>query len=78
LDLLSYLDQCGIGTRLLFAGNLTRQPYMAKVNYRVSGNLHSTDNVMKNTFWIGVQPSLTEDMLDFAAQKIETFLGVNF
>lgn len=78
LDLLSYLDQSGIGTRLLFAGNLTRQPYMANVNYRVSGNLHSTDNVMKNTFWIGVQPSLTENMLDFAAQKIETFLGVNF
>jgi len=78
LDLLNYLDQNKIGTRLLFAGNLTRQPYMANVKYRVSGDLKNTDNVMNNTFWIGVQPSLTEDMLDFAAQKIETFLGVNF
>lgn len=78
LDLLNYLDQNKIGTRLLFAGNLTRQPYMANVKYRVSGDLRNTDNVMNNTFWIGVQPSLSEDMLDFAAQKIETFLGVNF
>lgn len=78
LDLLGYLDQSKIGARLLFAGNLTRQPYMANANYRVSGDLRNTDNVMNNTFWIGVQPSLSEDMLDFAAHKIETFLGVNF
>lgn len=78
LDLLNYLDQNKVGTRLLFAGNLTRQPYMANVKYRVSGDLRNTDNVMNNTFWIGVQPSLSENMLDFAAQKIETFLGVNF
>lgn len=78
LDLLTYLDQSKVGTRLLFAGNLTRQPYMANAKYRISGDLTNTDNVMNNTFWIGVQPSLTEDMLDFAARKIETFLGVNF
>lgn len=78
LDLLSYLNQNQVGTRLLFAGNLTRQPYMANVKYRVSGDLRNTDNVMNNTFWIGLQPSLSEDMLDFAAHKIETFLGVNF
>jgi CDP-6-deoxy-D-xylo-4-hexulose-3-dehydrase len=78
LDLLTYLDQNKVGTRLLFAGNLTRQPYMANAKYRVSGDLTNTDNVMNNTFWIGVQPSLSEEMLDFAARKIETFLGVNF
>jgi CDP-6-deoxy-D-xylo-4-hexulose-3-dehydrase len=78
LDLLTYLDQNKIGTRLLFAGNLTRQPYMIGANYRISGDLRNTDNVMNNTFWIGVQPALTPDMLEFAAQKIETFLGVNF
>jgi CDP-6-deoxy-D-xylo-4-hexulose-3-dehydrase len=78
LDLLTYLDQSKVGTRLLFAGNLTRQPYMANAKYRVSGDLTNTDNVMNNTFWIGVQPSLNEEMLDFAARKIETFLGVNF
>lgn len=78
LDLLTYLDQNKVGTRLLFAGNLTCQPYMIGANYRVSGDLTNTDNVMNNTFWIGVQPALTPEMLEFAAQKIEAYLGVNF
>ena len=78
LDLLTYLDQNKVGTRLLFAGNLTRQPYMAGANYRISGELTNTDNVMNNTFWIGVQPALTREMLEFAANKIESYLGVNF
>jgi CDP-6-deoxy-D-xylo-4-hexulose-3-dehydrase len=63
---------------LLFAGNLTRQPYMNGAQYRISENLTNTDIVMNNTFWIGVQPSLSRDMLDFAIQKIESFLGVSF
>lgn len=78
LDLTTYLDQQKIGTRLLFAGNLTRQPYMAEAKYRVSGDLTNTDNVMNNTFWIGVQPALTKEMLEYAAVQIETFLGVIF
>ena len=78
LDLLTYLDQNKVGTRLLFAGNLTCQPYMIGANYRVSGDLTNTDNVMNNTFWIGVQPALTLEMLEFAASKIESYLGVNF
>jgi len=78
LDLLTYLDQHKVGTRLLFAGNLTCQPYMIDANFRISGDLHNTNNVMKQTFWIGLQPSLNLDMLDFAAKKIEDFLGMNF
>ena len=78
LDLLTYLNQNKIGTRLLFAGNLTRQPYMAGANYRVSGELTNTDNVMHNTFWLGVQPALTREMLEFAASKIARFIGVSF
>jgi CDP-6-deoxy-D-xylo-4-hexulose-3-dehydrase len=78
LDLTTYLDQNKIGTRLLFAGNLTRQPYMIDSEYRISGDLTHTDNVMNNTFWIGVQPALTEEMLDFVVKKIEAYLGVNF
>jgi CDP-6-deoxy-D-xylo-4-hexulose-3-dehydrase len=78
VDLLSYLDQEKIGTRLLFAGNLTRQPYMQGRNYRVSGDLTHTDIVMNDSFWVGVYPGLTEEMLDFTASKIETFLGINF
>ena len=52
--------------------------YMIGANYRISGDLTNTDIVMNKTFWIGVQPSLTEEMMEFAARKIETFLGVNF
>lgn len=78
VDLIEYLDQQRVGTRLLFAGNLIRQPYMANRNYRIAADLRNTDIVMTNTFWIGVYPGLTEDMLDFAASRIEGFLGVAF
>ncbi len=78
VDLLTYLDQNKIGTRLLFAGNLTRQPSMIGKNYRISGDLRNTDIVMNRTFWIGVQPALTHDMLDFAASRLECFLGIGF
>ena len=78
VDLLTYLDQEKVGTRLLFAGNLTRQPYMMGRNYRVSGELTNTDVVMNNAFWIGVQPHLSLTMLEYAAKSIETYLGLNF
>ena len=78
LDLLTYLDQQKIGTRLLFAGNLIRQPSMKGAHYRVSGELPHTDNVMNHTFWIGVQPALTEEALEYVVSHIETYLGVNF
>jgi CDP-6-deoxy-D-xylo-4-hexulose-3-dehydrase len=78
LDLLTYLDQNKIGTRLVFAGNLTRQPYMKEVHYRISEDLINTDIVMNNTFWIGVQPSLNREMMDFSVRKIEAFLGIIF
>lgn len=78
LELLTYLDENKVGTRLLFAGNLTRHPYMIGANYRISGELTNTDNVMNNTFWIGVQPSLTQEMLEFTVSKIENYFGVNF
>lgn len=64
-EIISYLEDNGIGTRLLFAGNLIKQPYFKNiVNYRVHGELKNTDSTMTNTFWIGVQPSLTKEMLD--------------
>ncbi|MFH2139929.1 MAG: lipopolysaccharide biosynthesis protein RfbH [Pseudomonadota bacterium] len=78
VDLLQYLDQNKIGTRLLFAGNLTRQPYMKGRNFRISGELTNTDTVMNDTFWIGVYPGLSKEMLDFVIAKLEAFFGVNF
>ncbi|OAD12929.1 lipopolysaccharide biosynthesis protein RfbH [Achromobacter insolitus] len=76
VDLLTYLDQDKIGTRLLFAGNLTRQPSMVDQHYRVASELPNTEIIMNNTFWIGVQPALTPDMLDYAASRIELFFGI--
>lgn len=78
IDLLKFMDQNKIGTRLLFAGNLTRQPYFEGVNYRVVGDLTNTDLIMNNTFWIGVYPGLTLSHLDFVIEKMEEFFGVNF
>ena len=78
VDLINYLDQNKIGTRLLFAGNLTRQPYMIGRNFRISGELTHTDLVMSNSLWVGVYPGLSEEMLGFIVDKIESFFGVNF
>ncbi len=75
VDLLRYLDQNRIGTRLLFAGNLTRQPYFAQQQYRCVGNLPNSDQVMRDTFWVGVYPGLSEDQLTFISQKIAEFFG---
>ena len=77
-ELVSYLDEHKIATRLLFAGNLTKQPYMANQNYRISGNLSNTDIVMKNTFWLGTFPALERAHLDYIVEKLEEFFGINF
>ena len=76
LELLQKLDAQKIGTRLLFAGNLTRQPSMIGRNFRVSGDLTNTDVVMNQTFWIGLQPALTREMLEFATSQIKAHLGI--
>jgi CDP-6-deoxy-D-xylo-4-hexulose-3-dehydrase len=78
VDLLTYLDQQKVGTRLLFAGNLLRQPYMIGRNYRVVGDLTNTDRIMNDTFWVGVYPGLSQSMLDHTVESIETYLGLRF
>lgn len=77
-DLINFLEENKIGTRLLFAGNLTKQPYMAGRNYRISGELTNTDVVMNQTFWLGTFPGLDQEKLDYIADKLEEFFGVNF
>ena len=51
---------------------------MKNCHFRISEDLINTDHIMNNTFWIGVQPSLTKEMLEFVVNKIETYLGINF
>ncbi|RTY83456.1 lipopolysaccharide biosynthesis protein RfbH [Flavobacterium sp. LS1P28] len=78
VDLLKFLDNHKIGSRLLFAGNLTKQPYFKDIEYRIVGELTHTDKTMNDTFWIGVQPALTDNHLDFVVEKMEEFFGLNF
>jgi CDP-6-deoxy-D-xylo-4-hexulose-3-dehydrase len=68
------LESNKIGTRLLFAGNLLRQPAYEGSEYRVVGAMTNTDYVMNNVFWIGVYPGLTNEMLDFIAKTAMEFV----
>jgi len=74
-ELLPFLDRRRIGTRLLFGGNLTRQPYMIGRNYRVVGDLTNTDVIMNETFWVGIYPGLTQEMLEYVARSIGDFFA---
>jgi CDP-6-deoxy-D-xylo-4-hexulose-3-dehydrase len=74
--LLTYLELRKIGTRLLFAGNITKQPYMAGRNFRISGDLTNTDIVMNRTFWLGVYPGLGVEQLSFVTDSLFAFFGV--
>jgi CDP-6-deoxy-D-xylo-4-hexulose-3-dehydrase len=69
LELLTFYDEAKIGSRLLFSGNLTRQPAYKDVRYRISGNLVNTDTVMNQTFWLGIYPGITQPMMDFVARR---------
>ncbi len=69
LELLKFYDESKIGSRLLFSGNIVRQPAYKDVNYRISGTLKNTDTIMNQTFWLGIYPGITREMMDFVAQK---------
>lgn len=74
-EIVQALDQVKIGTRLLFGGNLLRQPAFAGTPRRVHGELTNTDRVMNDTFWLGVWPGLTVPMLDYVIDSIHQILG---
>ena len=74
-ELLRFLDARKIGTRLMFAGNILRQPAYRNVDVRVVGDLTNTDIVMRRTFWVGVYPGLTAEMLDYIAHSIKEFIA---
>ena len=69
--LLLGLQARNIGTRLLFGGNLTRQPYMKGREFRVSGPLAAADAIVDRTFWIGVYPGLAEPEIDFMIETLD-------
>lgn len=73
-ELTHALETAKIGTRVLFGGNLIRQPYFADKNYRVHGSLKNTDLIMTSAFWIGVYPGLTPEMIDYVVQQIIRFV----
>jgi len=74
-DLLRFLDSRKIGTRLLFAGNITKQPAYKDVDFRVVGDLTNTDVVMTRSFWVGVYPGLTTQMMDYVIESITDFMA---
>jgi CDP-6-deoxy-D-xylo-4-hexulose-3-dehydrase len=74
-QLVQFLNAHKIGTRLLFGGNLLRQPYMKDQNYRVVGDLINADIVTRDCFWIGLYPGLGADHLAFAVGKVADFIA---
>ena len=71
--ILRHFDRHRIGTRLLFGGNLVRQPYMAGRAFRISGELTNSDRVMNRTFWIGVYPGLGDAEIDYVLEVVDGF-----
>lgn len=75
-QLVSFLEKNKIGTRLLFAGNLVRQPLYKDKEYRIVGELKNTDTIMSNTFWVGIYPALDESHMTYIADKLKEGLGL--
>jgi len=72
-DIVNYLEENKIATRMLFGGNLIKQPAYKSIKYRTIGNLENTDLVMNNLFWVGVYPGIDFDMMDFIKTTLEKF-----
>ena len=73
-EIITKLTDANIGSRLLFAGDIRMQPYFKNVNYRCVGDLPNTENILNNTFWIGVTPMITDEMLDFIIETLNKIL----
>ena len=73
-DLVRALNARNIGTRLLFGGNLLKQPAFKETPRRILGDLRNTDSIMNNTFWLGVWPGITKNMLDYVIDSVHELL----
>lgn len=76
-ELVAFLEQRHIGTRRLFGGNLTRHPAYTGREYRIAGGLANTDIITEHTFWVGVYPGLSVEMIDYTAATITEFVHLN-
>ena len=76
-SLIKFLEEGKIGTRLLFAGNILKQPVFIenKISYRVVGKLNNTDFIMNNTFWIGVWPGINKEMIDYIVAQFKEYFS---
>ena len=78
-EIVNHLESKGIQTRMLFAGNLIKHPCFDEMRksgegYRVPGNLENTDMIMRDTFWVGVYPGMTEEMIGFMIKQMGDFV----
>ncbi|MFC1655707.1 lipopolysaccharide biosynthesis protein RfbH [Patescibacteria group bacterium] len=76
-NLLQFLEHNKVATRLLFAGNITKQPYFLGKPHRKVGELKNTDFVMRNTFWVGCYPGITPEMMDYMIEQFDRFFAAN-
>jgi CDP-6-deoxy-D-xylo-4-hexulose-3-dehydrase len=74
MDLVQHLEQRGVQTRFLFAGNITRQPAYKGIPMRVAGNLKNSDKVFRDTFFVGVHPGISEDDIEYVCDGIKSFI----
>jgi CDP-6-deoxy-D-xylo-4-hexulose-3-dehydrase len=76
-DIVEFFEKNLIQTRMLFAGNIIKQPCMEGIKYKVSGTLENSDKIMNDTFWIGVYPGITDKMINYIKDKLDEFFEVN-
>jgi len=79
-DLVKYLENKGIQTRMLFAGNITKHPCFESlqkdVDYKIIGNLKNTERIMNDSFWLGVYPGMTDEMIDYMIKSIKSYFNL--
>ena len=74
-EIVSYLESKKIATRMLFAGNIIRQPAFHGQNHRIVSNLENTDVIMNNTFWIGVYPGIDSPRINYILEEFDSYLN---
>ena len=72
-DIVSWLERNLIETRPILAGNITKQPAYLNVKFRTTGKLQNSDYIMRNSFFIGLYPGITDEMIDFIEEKLKEF-----